>query len=441
MDRRVRRNALSTGIVAAAAVVGLGRTASAQLLNTYFPVFTYGVGGPTPEEVQLLRPDNYSFPGVRAGNFIVRPMVQESFGYDSNVDGVQNGRGSSVLVTDAALSAASDWSRNSLNASITVDDQRYPDRPIEDQTNWTANLAGTYDIGRDQLGASYSHLNLNETPRDLGALVNVQIVSFSLDDLRASYTLNTQGRLSLIPSAELLLYRFSNTPVPGTTVSETSRDRNVYQGGATAQFQLAPQRNVVFVATGTRIEYQQQLLGLPSRNSDGATFLAGLDYQATGVIRYRALVGYQFRSYESSLFGTISAPIGEASVTWTPTRLTTVTAVVRRGIEDAADESIAGYVFTGARIDVDHEYKRDILLNAYTQVENADFHSVAALPPNFAFLQSSGSQTIFNVGASATWIINRNLRAALSYGFTDRRANGTASYTESVGLLSVAVGL
>lgn len=425
----------------AAAFAAQGSPAYAQLLNQYFPVATYGIGGPNPESVQLLHPDNYLFPGVRVGDFVVRPMVQESFGYDSNVDGVQNGHGSSVIVTDATLSATSDWARNSLNASLTLDDQRYPDRSIENQTNWTASVGGTYQIGEDQLGGTYTHQSLNETPRDLGALVTSQVVPFSVDDLRASYTVSTQGRLSLIPAAEVMLYRFGNTPVPGTTVGETYQNRNVYQGGLTAQVQLAPQRNLVFIATGTHIQFQQQLPGLSSRDSNGATFLAGLDYQATGVIRYRALVGYQFRSYVSSQFGTISAPIAEASVSWTPTRLTTLTATLHRGIEDAAANSIGAYIYTGGRIDIDHEYKRNILLNAYAQVENAEFQSVPGVPPAYAFLQSGGSQTIFNLGASATWVINRNLRAGLSYGFTDRRASATASYTESVGLLSVAIGL
>lgn len=429
------------GIVIAAAFAAHGGPACGQLLNQYFPVATYGVGGPNPESVQLLRPDNYLFPGVRAGSFIIRPMVQESFGYDSNVDGVRNGRGSSAIVTDAVLSATSDWARNSLSATLALDDQRYPDRSIEDQTNWSANVGGTYQIGDDQLGATYTHQSLNETPRDLGALVTAQVIPFSVDDLRASYAVSTQGRLSLIPDAEVMLYRFGNILVPGTTVSQTYQDRNVYQGGLTAQVELAPQRNLVFVATGTHIQFQQPLLGLSSRDSNGATFLAGLDYQATGVTRYRVLVGYQFRSYVSSQFGTISAPIAEASVSWTPTRLTTLTAVLSRDIEDAAADSIGAYIYTGARIDIDHEYKRNILLNAYAQVQNAEFQSVPGVPPAYSFLQSGGSQTIFNVGASATWVINRSLRAGLSYGFTDRRASGIASYTESVGLLSVAIGL
>lgn len=434
--------ALRAGIAAAAAVTALGgRPASAQILNRYFPVFTYGIGGPNAEDVQLLRPDNYSFPGTRVGSFVIRPMVQESFGYDSNVDGRQNGRGSAVFVTNASLSAASDWSRSSLSASLTLNDQRYPQRSLENHTNWTANVAGTYQIGRDQVGASYTHLSLNETPRDLASLAVNRAVAFQIEDLRVSYTANTRGRLSFVPEADVLLYRFEDVPVPGTTISEVFRNRNVYQGDLTTRFELASQRNLVFVVRGTHIQYVERVSNIPNRDSNGATVLAGIDYQSSGVFRYRALAGYQVRFYENSLFGTISAPIIEASVSWTPTRLTTLTASVRRGIEDAAADTVSGYVFTGGRIDVDHEYRRDILLNAYFQVQSAEFKSIANLPSAFAFLQSTGSQTIFNVGGSATWIINRNLRAGLSYGFTSRRAGGISSYTESVGLLSVAVGL
>ncbi len=421
--------------------VVLVRPASAQLLETYFPAFTYGLGGPSPENVQLLRPDSYRFPGIRVGNFIIRPMVQESVGYDSNVDGVQNGRGSAAIVTDASLSAESDWGRNSVRANLTVDDQRYPGSPTENQTNWTASLGGTYDIGRDQLAGSYTHLNLNETSRDLASLVVVQPIAFQVDDFELSYKTSARGRLSFVPNADVLLYRFDNVPVPGTTVSEEYQNRNVYQGGLTTLFELAPERNLVLVARGTHIQYVTQVDAIPNRDSNGGTILAGIDYRASGAFRYRALIGYQVRSYVNPQFKTISSPVAEASVSWSPTRLTTLTASLRRGVEDAADTTIGGYVFTGGRIDLDHELRRNIFLNAYVQVESADFGAASGVPPVFAFLQSTGSQTILNTGASATWAINRNLRAGLSYGFTDRFAAAPSRYVESVVLLSVAAGL
>ncbi len=419
----------------------LVRPASAQLLDRYFPAFTYGVGGPNPENVQLLRPDSYNFPGVRVGSFIIRPRVQESVGYDSNVDGVQNGRGSAAIVTDASLSAESDWGRNSVRANLTVDDQRYPDSPLENQTNWTAGVGGTYEIGRDQFSGSYTHLNLYETSRDLASVAVVQPLGFQIDDFEFSYKTNTRGRLSFVPNGDVLLYRFDNMPVPGTTVSEEYQNRNVYEGGLTTLFELAPERNLVLVTRGTHIQYVTLVDDIPNRDSNGGTILAGIDYRANGAFRYRALIGYQVRAYVNAQFKTISAPIAEASVSWSPTRLTRLTATLRRGIEDAADTTIGGYVFTGGRIDLDHELKRDVFLNAYVQAENANFGSASSVPPAFAFLQSSGSQTIVNTGASVTWAINRHLRAGLSYGFTERFATAPSRYVENVFLLSMAAGL
>ena len=83
-------------------------------------------------------------------------------------------------------------------------------------------------------------------------------------------------------------------------------------------------------------------MGSRNANSNGGAILTGLDYPAPGSnFRFRVLAGIQTRVYVSSAYSNLTAPIVEASVIWTPTRLTTLTLLARRDIEDAADETIA----------------------------------------------------------------------------------------------------
>ena len=70
--------------------------------------------------------------------------------------------------------------------------------------------------------------------------------------------------------------------------------------------------------------------------------------------------------------------------------MTTLTAAPTRGIEDAAQEGIVGYTFTGARLVLDHEYRRDLLLQASAGMQRADF------------LQGGGQSTGITLGAGAT---------------------------------------
>ena len=115
--------------------------------------------------------------------------------------------------------------------------------------------------------------------------------------------------------------------------------------------------------------------------------------------------------------------------------MTTLTATVSREIEDAAQEGVAGYIYSRARLVVDHEYLRNVLLQASASVQRADF------------LTGGGHTSGFSLGGGATWLINRHLRLSATYDFTDQRGSNsltaptTGNYTRSIGLLTLRVGM
>jgi hypothetical protein len=88
---------------------------------------------------------------------------------------------------------------------------------------------------------------------------------------------------------------------------------------------------------------------------------------------------------------------------------------------------------------VDPESRRNILLQGYAGVQYADYP------------QGGGTQTITNVGANVTWLINRKLRLIGSYDFSKGTASNTTTstipnfptgnYTRNIYLLTLRVGL
>ena len=68
------------------------------------------------------------------------------------------------------------------------------------------------------------------------------------------------------------------------------------------------------------------------------------------------------RAFRASQYGTHQAPIAEGALIWSPSGMTTITATLHASIEDAAQETNAGYTYTRARLTVDHEYRRNVLL-------------------------------------------------------------------------------
>lgn len=389
--------------------------ARAQYIESYFPA---GVPGfDTAQGVTVLsrlRP-LYEEPGVHVGNFVVRPMLEEGIGYDSNVSGLSGGPSSAFLRTAPAISANSQWSRNSLGVALSADNYQYFDASKQTYTNWTAAIGGGYAIGRDNLTVAYSHLSLNQNATDVGAVASDTPVHYLVDAARVAYALDF-GRIVVTPNVDVEDYRFDSTTVQGLSVSQAYRDRVVLSGGVAARYALSDQRNLLFVIRGIRSHFTEPQPGQPTYNSTGVLALAGIDYQATGPWRYRLLLGFEERSFAFSGFKSHVAPIVEGSVIWTPSGPTTVSGQIARAIEDPAAEGNSGYTYTTARLVLDHELQRNLLFQGRTGVQIAQY------------LEGGGTQTSYTVGAGLSWLLNRNMRLSLDYNFTAQSGSQTTTY-------------
>lgn len=434
-------------------LAGLGalapRLAQAQLLNQFIPDYAPGLTG-TPEDVQARTQPEFDPRGVRYGAFTIRPQVNESLGYDSNVDGLRGGKGSLAEGTQVSIDAASDWVQHGVTAQIGVDDQRYPQRPIQSFTAWNAGLGGKYQFGADTLAGSYTHLNAVQTPRDLASETAIP-VPFQVDDGSLGYTLQGRGRVSLTPGVDVASYRFGNTPivtglgaqggVAPTALGQGWQDRVVVQEGVTGRVELSPQRALIAVLRGTEVGFHALPGGLADRNSNGFSVLAGLDYPRTGLFRYRVLVGYQERDFAAAAFAPIRSPVIEASVTWTPRRTTTVTATARREIDDSSYLTYAAYVATDVRVGIAHELRRNVVLTGFGEYQRSDAGTNSQSAGGGLVPFAAGQQSVYSTGAGATWLVSRVVRLGGSLQFVDRQAGPQLSFTEYVGLVTLGVGL
>lgn len=449
-NRAGRRSARAAGRSALAITVagGMLLAASARAespLNTYYgpglPLDSYfpeGVPGSVNEPGVTVRSrmrSDYDPAGIKAGPFIIRPMLDETFGYDSNVVGGENAHGSTLIESNASASANTNFARDNVGVTVDVDDFRYPDRPRQSHTDYSGSVGGELDIGRDALNLSASHLSANQEPYDLGATgtFNAQLnkpLNFTDDDVRLSYV-TSAGRFTFVPNVDYQLLRFAHGDFSGVPTglesyyNQSLRDRNVLQGGGVVRYALQPQREVVVVLNGSDNHY----IRTGGQDSRNFTILAGLDYLLSGSLTARALIGFQERFYSNAQNSNQGEPIAEADLVWTPTGLTTVTGRYSRTMEDATADTFSGYVYDRVSLVADHEYLRNVLLQASVRYEHADY------------LNSAQTQSIYTAGAGVTWLLNRNLQLALSEEFSDHENGGVGqSFTRNVVLLHARVG-
>ncbi len=431
---------LRLAVTAAMTVAGFVIPARADFIQTYLP---RGVPGfDTERGVTVLtrqRPE-YEPPGERVGTFVVHPAVAFGTGYDSRVG--PDAQGSWVARTAPTVTIGSDWGRDRLGAALSLENYAAFNQPDQGYTNWSASIGGTKTIDEGGVSVGYAHLSQHQTSTSFGAIPSDTPVAYRADDLRADYSFTT-GRMTWTPNASVRAYSFDETSVLGVPTPQAYRDRVVTALGVTARYPLAEQQNLLFVASGLQSRYTHPQAGQPSNNSRSLLLLGGLDYLDDGMMRYQLLAGVEARFFEAAIYGTRVAPVIEARAIWTPSGLTTLTGQLTREIEDPAAEGTGGFTATTARMIVDHEYARDILLQARAGVQVAQY------------IHGGGTQATIGVGATATWLLNENVRLALSYDLTHQGPSGNTAietthsvssltagaYTRSVALVSVRLGL
>jgi hypothetical protein len=389
---------------AAVIVAGWPIHSSAQEINVYFPPGVYGYDQQLGVTVLTRAHPGYEAPGIRAGGFVISPSADQSAFYNTNFNGTPNSAtwGST---TAASVSALSDWTRDSLGATFGVSHTQLFSFPNENYTDWNVGIAGGYTIDENQLRAAYYHNSYHQLGTTLGSVQSATPIAGQTDTADLNYTF-TFGRLNVTPDISVSAYRYGTATVADNVTQNLNfLDRNVLAGGVVTRYSLSDEGGILVVARAITSQYTNTQRGQPSNNSNSFLLLGGLDYQSKSVWRYRLLVGVEVREFQSPVFPTHTAPIAEGQLIWQPTELTTVTGSLSRLIEDPQSAGTNGYVLTTARVAVDHELRRDIILHGGLGAQYAQF------------LQGS-AQTNFTADVGAAWLINRNMRLSLGYAFT-----------------------
>jgi hypothetical protein len=417
------------GLTAAVCLTG---RAVAELMTAFFPDGVPGYDTDEGVTVQTrLHPEQMQL-GIREGLFEFMPRLDQSIGYTSNAAGAKR-HGSWETVTAPALAIGSLWSRDSFGALVSVQNTHYTSLPSQDRTDATVSLGGRLDIGEDKLTLAAAHIALHEDRAQLDTIASDKPIAFQLDDVRASYAM-TAGRWSIEPGVEATNWTYDGTTILGAPASQAYRDRVVVRGGVTVRYEFAPMRSAVFAARMVGQDYLHTPAGQATPNSTATQFLTGIDYDDNQVWRWRVLVGAETRRFASPAFPRQNNFIAEAAAGWSPSGMTTLNAIVSRETGDAAQAGISGIVYTSARLTIDHEYLRNLLLRASFGWQQADFFQ-------------GGHQSGTTAELGLTWVMNRSARLSFTYDQIDLRSSATpattlaSGYSSGIGLITMRLGL
>jgi hypothetical protein len=407
-------------LVSLLVMVLAAQPARAQYIDTYLPTSVPGFNQYQGVTVLTQPRPAYDPLGVRAGDFILQPGLNESFGYNSNLLGTQTALGSTFLETGPSVDVASDWARDRIGLHASLDNTQYFQAPSQTHTDGSIGVGGSYTVGLGDASLGYTHLAEHENGTDIGAIVSQTPIAYNVDDVRGAVTLST-GTLAIIPNFDVSAFRFGNATAGGVSISQAYRDRVVATGGLTGRYD-AGATGFIVVLQGVDSHYTEPPpAGQPSLDSRGGLALAGFDTAPDRIWRFRLLAGVEYRSFTAAQYRPRTEPVVEGTVVWSPSRTVTVTGTLSRSVEAPQSDGTSGYVYDNAHLVTDYELRRNFLLQARLGFQAAEF------------LQGGGTQTIASAGAGATWLLNRNIHLTLSYDYT--REHGPAGGIVFTGLV------
>ncbi|MBS1103238.1 outer membrane beta-barrel protein [Gluconobacter sp. Dm-62] len=415
----------------------LGKAAYAQVVTQNLSALGSPESSATVDAFQSDTDHRYGAQGLRFGPWAVNGEASEGWGYTNNADQIMGGVPSAVSQTKADLEGLLTQSRRQVRVGASVNQLYYPERQLQDQTNWSAFLSGDERLGHDRLEYHLSHEKMTQMPFDLGALAANRPVPYFVQDLALDDRIETHGKLSIIPNFDLKRFQFADLGGSDAYLQQSYRNRLLFSEGVGLRYSLAEGSDLLMIAQGVEIRYSSNRFNLPSRNSNGFSALAGYDYQIPGPFNVRVLGGYQSRSYAASAYKTLNTFYVELRGTWTPTHLTRVSLTVSRGIADSAFESVVGFVYTNAALDIRHVYSRNLVLHAGAQVQQGGAGRTPAIFEHTPLYQVMTSQLNSDFSVGFDWALDRNFSLGVSNIYRNANAVGTGRYSIDTAVISV----
>jgi hypothetical protein len=339
---------------------------------------------PTPPKRKPAADDKPFDPiGVKIGDLKLTPYVEEDGGWASNPGSVVGPhQGSAFETTEAGLGLQSDWSRSDLHGLLKGSYTDYFAEPTANTPAGSGTLDGRLDASRDLSFDAEGRFNIAEqTLSSLGLTPGSSATEHPLVSTFGATLGGAQkfGDLTLALHGTLDHTNYQSI----TGVDLASDDFNDWglRGRVSYRLTEAVSPFVELDADARRYDAAIDYTGF-DRNSDGWQGLAGATLAFTRQLTGEVSFGYGARTYADPRLPNFGGPLVDASLIWSPTALTTLTAKAQTTLGDAVIAGASGAVTRTYSLDVAHELTRAVTLGATGSWTGDDYVGVAQRDSN-----------------------------------------------------------
>ncbi|MBI1201684.1 MAG: outer membrane beta-barrel protein [Rhodopseudomonas sp.] len=452
-SRRAKAKArLKSGARRQSAEASADRTPIAATVSPYQMPYRETVGGTvvppqaTPDATDLRNRKNrlrrkaadgsddpYAPLGVRAGAFTLFPAVELSGGYATNPQQTADPKGASIYTIAPELKAQSNWSRHELKAELRGSYTGYsPDaEPTLSRPNVNGKVDGRIDVTKttrvDLGGRVLVSTDNPGSPNLQAGLAKLPIYSTVGGSVGLGRKFNRVD-LSVKGDVERTSYQDS-TLVDGTTAS--NKDRNYDQYGVTLRggYELTP--GVTAFVEGrydTRTHDEPVDSSGYRRDSKGVTGKFGTTFELTRQLTGEISAGMTRRDYDDARLDSLTGLIGDASLVWTASALTTVKITAASSVGETTIAGASGILYRDAGVEVDHAFRRWLIGSIKLGIGLDDYEG------------TSREDNRYSAGFGLTYKLNRTVSLKGDFRQDWLRSNIAGNdYTASVFMLGVRV--
>jgi len=313
--------------------------------------------------------DAYAPLGFRAGAFDLFPAVELIGGYNSNPGQSAGGQNAALYTIAPELQAQSNWSRHELKADLRGSYTGYsPDQtPSLSRPYFNGKVDGRIDVTRTTRIDLNSRLLVSTdnpgSPNLQAGLAKLPLYATFGGSGGLTHQFN-RLELGAKGDVERTTYQAS-TLTDGTLASNADRDYNQYTGSFRAAYELKPGvKPYIEAGTDSRVHDLATDFNGFQRDSTGITAKIGSTFNLPARLTGEVAAGYTSRKYADPRFDTLSGLIGNASLVWTASALTTVKLSAASVVNESTVTGVSGVFSRDVGLQIDHSLRRWLIASA-----------------------------------------------------------------------------
>lgn len=316
-----------------------------------------------PKKRKHVEDDPYAPLGLRKGGMTYYPAVELIGGHNSNPGQVSGGKGATLWTVAPELRTQSDWSRHEFKSELRGSYTGYnPDTtPTLSRPYFSGKADGRIDVRHDthvELGIrsliSTDNPGSPNLQADLSKLPTYHTFGGSAGLTKSFNRLE----FTLKGDAERTTYQDSKL-TDGTTASNEDRNYNQYGGTLRASYEYVPGVKP-FIEAGAdtrKHDIVPDASGF-NRDSKGLTGKIGTTFELSRVLTGEIAVGYTRREYDDPQLENLKGLIGNASLVWTASALTTVKLTGASTVGETTVTGVSGILYRDVGVQVDHAFQQ-----------------------------------------------------------------------------------